>query len=257
MGPWSRFISSCQCIYLQSYQLPRRLAPLNFYKLRLRAAAIDTVGRPATCICRIRACDHLVLSHVLASFFPVLNAASLNFIVAPLSAIFSPFLVKYRSRRNWFCFRTIHRRSNCLRSKHISRGRASCLLYNRLDTWNRQTRSQQCRPANHVSNSLRTLRRSVYVDYITVCLVVYPLIFIDVSVCVPEPARLVSFIVAPLVFILRKIGPNLDSGLVSHAVLETIQLRLPVSCCQLNQLISVGIMISCIYKSLKFSKSFR
>jgi len=58
------------------------------------------------------------------------------------------------------------------------------------------------------------------VDAVAVCFIVFPLALVDVAVCVPELASTVSFVFSPLAFVFGVVGPDLDSGSVSHVVEE-------------------------------------
>ena len=47
------------------------------------------------------------------------------------------------------------------------------------------------------------------VHSLTICLIVFPITLVNISVCVPELASPIGFVVSPLALVLRSIGPFL------------------------------------------------
>ena len=58
------------------------------------------------------------------------------------------------------------------------------------------------------------------VDAEAVSFIVLPLAFVDVAIGVPELAGAVGLILSPLTLILGSIGPNLNTGSMSHSIFE-------------------------------------
>lgn len=58
------------------------------------------------------------------------------------------------------------------------------------------------------------------INSITVCLVILPETFVDVTICMPELTSSVRFVEAPLPFVFCAIRPDLSARSVSGAVFQ-------------------------------------
>jgi len=58
------------------------------------------------------------------------------------------------------------------------------------------------------------------VDSKAIGFIIFPLAFVDITICVPEFSSAVSLILAPLTLVLGTIGPDLHTRSVSHSIFE-------------------------------------
>mmetsp|Transcript_2980 Transcript_2980/g.4055 ORF Transcript_2980/g.4055 Transcript_2980/m.4055 type:complete len:430 (-) Transcript_2980:196-1485(-) len=170
-----------------------------------------------------------VVAFVLAAVFPSIDALSVHIIVAPLAVIFATVGPDVKADTVDFVFKPLA----VVAAAVVPDVATASVLHTLLVT---ALVAGAVRPGLHTSAVLQVVLPvalvlgavHVHVDAVAVGLVIFPLAFVNISVCVPELSSAIGLVVAPLALVLGVVGPDLDAGPVTHAVLQVATVDGPV-----------------------------